>query len=141
MEKDVELRDFLTKVIITITILVICIVLFVFAMINKNGLREGKLSKIVSNEEDAIILFRKNECSNCDDIEAILKDNSINFVVFNTDTERYINTNLELLNLSRSDIVEPTIVYIKEGKVYSTLVNIKKNNDLNEYLEYNNLSN
>lgn len=140
-ERDEELYSFIRNIIITVVILLICSTLFVIAMINKNSLGQSNIEKIVKKKETVLILFRGNDCKNCKKIEKELKDNNLYYIVWNVDSDRYIKTNLGLLDLNRNDIVLPTVAYIHKGKVYSTLVDIKKIDDLVTYLEYNKLTN
>ena len=64
---------------------------------------------------------------------------AIIFEEIKTDSERYYDTIIHKLEISKKDIVEPTLMYIEDGKQKSNLVNINDEDDIILYLEYNNL--
>ena len=61
----------------------------------------------------------------------------MNYKIVYKDRERYFDDFLRKVDLEETDIIEPTIIYIEKGKVSAILVDMKKTNDLEEFLEYN----
>ena len=79
-------------------------------------------------------------CLNCRSIKNTLNTNRISYDVLYTNDKRF-ETILKKLDISKRDIVVPTIISVKEGKADTILVNIEKIDDLESFIEYNNLSN
>ena len=141
MSEDSELLDILTKIIFVIIILIVGIALFVVTMVNKNSLGISKVEQVIKNNGDLIVLVRKNKCSKCSSIEKVLKDNKIDYYVLNSNNDKRKDIIYKKINITNIDIVEPSIIYIKDGNLNSILVDIKKISDLNSFLEYNSLTN
>ena len=141
ISEDRELLDFINKTIIIIIVLVIGIAVFILVMVNKNSLGLSKVEKVIDNKEDLIVLIRKNDCKKCSSIENVLKNNNIDYYVLNSNNNKRKDIIYKKINITNIDIEEPSIVYIKDGNLYSILVDIKKISDLNKFLEYNSLTN
>ena len=139
--EDSELMNFITKLIYIVIVLVIFIALYIVVMFNKNSLGLSKVEKVIENEENLIVLIRKSDCKKCSSIEKVLKNNNIDYYVLNSDNNKRKDIIYQKINITNVDIEEPSIVYIKDGNLYSILVDIKKISDLNKFLEYNSLTN
>lgn len=141
ISEDSELLDIITKFIYILVILIVFSSLFVMMMVNKNFLNVSKFEKIIKNKDNALLLVRKSDCKKCGSIEKELKKSNVKYFVLNTDNDKRRDIIFKKMNITSSDIEEPSVVYVKDGGVYSILVDIQKINDLNKYLEYNNLTN
>ena len=95
----------------------------------------SKLKKIVEKEKEVIFLVIDNDCLNCQEIKNELKNKNVNYYKVHRIKDREYNSLLEYLNLSEKDITPPTIIYIKEKKVVSTLVQ-KEIAEVDEFIDY-----
>ena len=139
MEAEDEIRDLKNKILLNILIFIIFFIPAVIIFTTKFGRVETDLINKLNKEEKFLILFTKEECSYCNNAKIILKNNNIIFEEIKTDSERYYDTIIHKLEISKKDIVEPTLMYIEDGKQISNLVNINDEDDIILYLEYNNL--
>ena len=139
--EDSELLDLLTKIIFTISILIICIFFFTLILSRKNSINPSYLEDKINGKDDFVLLIRNKNCSKCNDIKKVLKNNDIRYYTLIIDNNRRSDIIIRKLDIPKNDIVVPMIVNIKDGKPYSLIVDIKKIDDLNEFIEYNNLTN
>lgn len=134
---DQELENLFKRLFKGIIIIVVFILIASLAFIKKFNSDESKSLRKIKKEENITLLFRKTKCDNCNDIKKELNNENINYIEIKTDTEKYYNSILKELNLTELDILEPSVVTIKEGSVISILVDIKNIDELNEYLKNN----
>lgn len=139
MEAEDQIRDLRNKVLLGVFIFIIFFIPGLAVFMTKFGRVETKIIEKVDKEESFIILFTKTECDYCKEAKEILKNNNIKFEEVKTDSERYYGTIIHKLEISKNDIVEPTVMIVENGKLYSSLVNINNKNDLESYLENYNL--
>jgi len=137
---DQELRDLLRNIGFTIVIILIFSIVFILVLL-RFGASESSIIEKIKKKQDMVILVQKNKCDNCREIKKVLRENTVYYDVLNTTTEKQYSTILKVMGIEKSDIVEPSIVLIKEGVVDSILVDIQKMDDLKDFIEYNNLSN
>ena len=108
-----------------------------------NLLRNSEMAIVltIKEEKNIIILVHKSKCDKCWDIKKTLLKHILFYDTVNSDNDKRYQSILKKLELSDKDIVEPTIINVEKGKVVSLLVDIKNVDDLEEFLEYNNLTN
>ena len=138
--EDSEVLDFLTKIILTFSILIICVFFFTLILSNKNSINPSYIENKIDGKDDFVLLIRDKECKKCKEITDILKQKKIRYYTLNIDKNKRSDTIIRKLDISKNDIVVPMLVNIKEGKTYSLIVDIKKMNDLYGFIEYNNLT-
>ncbi len=140
MEAEDEIRSLRNKILLGIFIFILFFIPGLAVFMTKFGRVETKIIEKVDKEESFVILFTKTECDYCKETKEILKDNNIKFEEVKTDSERYYGTIIHKLEISRNDIVEPTVMIVEKGKLRSSLVNINNKSELEGYLENYNLS-
>lgn len=94
-----------------------------------------KLTRIIEKENEVLFLVIENDCSSCQKVEKELKKKKVKYYKLHRLKERKYSSLLEQLNLSESDITPPTIIYIKDKKVVSTLVQ-KEIAEVDEFIDY-----
>lgn len=139
MEAEDQIRDLRNKVLLGVFIFIIFFIPGLAVFMTKFGRVETKIIEKVDKEESFVVLFTKTECNYCKETKEVLKDNNINFEEVKTDSERYYGTIIRKLEISKNDIVEPTVMIIKKGKQKSSLVDINNKNELELYLKNYNL--
>lgn len=131
---DIELENIFKRLGKTLIIILVFAIIFTLVLINRFKGSDVKELKLIKEKKDAIILVRKNKCDNCKEIINELKKLNIAYEEINSDKERYYDTFLKKLNIKKIDIVEPTILSIKEGVIDSIYVDINDLEELREYL-------
>lgn len=139
MEAEDQIRDLRNKVLLGVFIFIIFFIPGLAVFMTKFGGVDTKIIEKVDKEESFVVLFTKTECNYCKETKEVLKDNNINFEEVKTDSERYYGTIIRKLEISKNDIVEPTVMIIKKGKQKSSLVDINNKNELELYLKNYNL--
>lgn len=139
--EDSELLDLLTKIVLTASILIICVFFFTLILSRKNSINPSYLEDKINGKDDFVLLIRGKDCSKCKDIKNEFKKDGIRYYTLNVDKNKRSDIIIRKLDISKNDIVTPMVINIKDGKPYSLIVDIKKMDDLNEFIEYNNLTN
>ena len=130
-EKVIDLRN---RFFLAIFLIILFLTPLLFIFMNKFGKDDNiVISRINNNETFTILVI--NNISNTSKIESTLNKNNISYEIINTDKYRYYNSFLNKLDINKNDIVEPSILYIENGKLISILVEINDTNKLDEYIE------
>lgn len=132
--KDPEFIMLRNRVLIGIFISIIFIISICFFIKNKLLVTESDLEKSIKNKEDILILFTEENCSKCKSYEKKLIDLNVNYFILNKNKEKNYKTILYKIETSNDELIPPTLIYVREGKVYSTLVDIKSKKELEKYL-------
>lgn len=135
---DEELKSLLQRLGKGIIVLIIFTILLIIFLVRKFYLNETKLIQDINNEKDIYILVDDNKCNNCKEIKSILKDNSIDYYEINTDKNHDYKDMLNALEITENEIDKPTILYISKGKFSSSIVDIKDENVITQFLENTN---
>lgn len=139
MEDD-DLKELLTRIKIGLIFIGIVSIIFLIMIFKKFGAENTNILSKISRQKDLYILVVESKCDNCKTIKKILKDNKVNYETINVDIEKYYDTILKKLEITKKDIKEPSLIYIKDKKVYSILVDIKED-ELISFIENYNISN
>ena len=123
---------------IFVLVLIILVVLMVFKVAIKsveekeNEKTKADISTIIKNKETKIIYVgssNSKKCKKCNDVVNYLKKENIEFVSY--DVEDYSNKEYEkmlrTIEINPNDFGYPAVIYIRNGKLYSNVINI---NDL-----------
>lgn len=95
---------------------------------NKNTISYNEIKKMVDKQENFLIYYynSKSKNKNNRDIKGYLDKSGIRYYNYNdvyVDREEY-NNFLKLINIDTKSFGTPAIIYIKDGKMYSNLINI-----------------
>ena len=140
MEAEDQIRDLVKKILLVIFIFLLFFIPGFIIFKTKFGAMYTNVINRLDKEDTFVILFTKEDCNFCKKTKNILKNEEIKYEEINTDRERYYDTIIHKLEISRNEIKEPTVMYIKDGKLKSSLVNINNKEELILYLENNNIS-
>ena len=113
------------------------IVPFTIALITKFGTNNTNIENKIRNKETMLILITEKKCNKYREIKDILKKQNVNYYEINIDktTINDYQRILRKIKISENDIVIPTMIYVEEGNLKSSLVDIKNKNELLSYIE------
>lgn len=113
------------------------IVPFTIALITKFGTNNTNIENKIRNKETMLILITEKKNNKCREIKDILKKQNVNYYEINIDktTINDYQRILRKIKISENDIVVPTMIYVEEGNLKSSLVDIKNKNELLSYIE------
>lgn len=135
-EELIELRN---RFLIGIAIATVFCIPFLFFFINKFGYKPSKIFESLKNKESIVLLVTKDKCNECTNIENILKENAVNYMLLNKDRESKYNEILRKIDIPSSDITPPTVIYLEKGTLHSSL--LKPNEvELIDFINLNELS-
>lgn len=133
----IQLRNRFLMALVIALIFTIPMILFV---VNRFNEKPSKIIEKINKKENIIVLVTEENCPSCINNKNILKDNNVSFYEINKDDDK--NTYeiiLRKISMSKSDVTPPTVIYIEEGTLYSSLVNPSEE-ELKSYLDYNKFS-
>ncbi len=137
--KDPEFIDLKNRFLLGVGICILLLVPFFFFMRNKLVDNKSTVISRINNNDSFIILVTDKSCKECEKYEKILKKEKIDFNKVNIDKDNNYPNLLQKLNLSSSEIIPPSIIYIANGHLFSTLVNIGNEEDINAFIKNFNL--
>ena len=132
---DPEVIALRNRIILGVVIALIFVVPFTFFFINKLTEKDTKIVKEIKNGESMIILVSNEKVSNEVEIDDILSEVKIKYYKTTDQTNKYYESLLKNINMTSTDIVPPTVIYIKDGNLTASLVDIKNISDLILFLE------
>ena len=132
---DVELIDLLRKLKITIPVIIIFSVLLIIILIKKFNSTDTELIKKIKNNELLYILVYDNKCDKCKQIKEILKEKKIYYYEINKNKDKNYNKTLKELNMKEYEIISPTLLYINEGKLSVSAIDIKNAETIDALIE------
>ncbi len=135
--EEKELKEQIKKIVIVVVAAILFTTALTFVFINKFGAKEISVNKLIDKNKELYVLVINKKTKNVKEIEEVLKEKELTYTVVNKDQELHYNDFLKKLSITDEDIIEPTIIYVLDKKANSILVNIKKTDDLNNFLEYN----
>lgn len=137
MDQDfIALRNRIVLAVLVAIVFTIPLIIFIF---NKFGNNSSLILNSLNKKENLVLLVTKEECKSCEDSENILKKQKVNYTLLNKDQETNYEKIIRKIGISDDDIIVPTIIYVEEGLLYSSLVTPTKK-ELISYIEINNLS-
>lgn len=137
MDQDfIALRKRIVLAVLVAIVFTIPLIIFIF---NKFGNNSSLILNSLNKKENLVLLVTKEECKSCEDSENLLKKQKVNYTLLNKDQETNYEKIIRKIGISDDDIIVPTIIYVEEGLLYSSLVTPTKK-ELISYIEINNLS-
>ena len=138
--KDEEFIILRNRILFGLLVVIIFAIPTFFVIKNKLLVKETSIIKQINNKENFVILVTKENCTNCKDYEKELKNLNVEYSTLKKDTSESYTKVLDKLSINENDIIPPTIIYVEEGILKSTLVDIKNNNEIKEFVENYELS-
>ena len=132
--KDPEFIMLRNRFLLGLLVIFIFFIPLFFVFYNRWGV-SYKLTKTIEKEKEVLFLVIDNDCSSCQEIKKELKNKKVKYYQVHRVKDREYSSLMERLHLSEKDITPPTIIYIKDKKVVSTLVQ-KEIAEVDEFIEY-----
>ncbi len=137
--KDPEFIDLKNRFLLGVLIGIIILVPFFFFMRNKLVDNKSTVISRINNNDSFIILVTDKNCKECKNYEKVLKNEKIDYNKVNIDKDKNYPSLLQELDLSSQEIIPPSIIYIANGHLFSTLVNIGNEKDIKTFIKNFNL--
>ena len=131
---DVELINLFKRLGIGIVILLIFSIVVILLLANRFSPHSSKVIESVQNKESMYVLIDNNKCSTCKRIKEILKQENTSYYEINIDKDSHYKEFLKSISATENEVVVPTLMYIKEGNLDSTIVDIKDEELLKAFL-------
>lgn len=129
-----EQNELKKKILIGLGVFLLFFIPSLIAIINKFNYKESNILNRISKEESFLIVVKDKDTEMTKNIESYLKNkNYVYEDLYSTDEVRYKKV-LYKLDISSDDIEEPTIIYVSEGKIYSSLVNVEDMENFETYI-------
>lgn len=136
--EDKELKSVLTKVAIYVVVFVVFGGLFIKILINNFSYEDVSVGKRIDKEETFLLLIVDEKNKNPKDIIDYLNNNGLSIEIVNSDREKYYDDFLTKLNITKDDIVEPSLLDIRNGIVFSIVTDVKVDKDLEMFVNFYN---
>ena len=136
-DDDEDLKNLFNRLKIGILVILLFGGLFLIILVNKFSVKDSKVIKAINNNETLYVLIDDNSCKECKRIKEIFKENNIYYMELNTDKETQYKVFLKKISSSEHDVEKPTIMYIKDGKMVSSIVKVKTEEQINNFIETN----
>ena len=132
---DPEVVATRNRIIVGVVIALLFVLPFTFFFINKLTERDTKIVKEIKNGESMVILVTNKKVSNEVEIDDILSEVKVKYYKTTDKSNKYYESLLKTINMPSTDIIPPTVIYIKDGNLTASLVDIKNTSDLTLFLE------
>lgn len=123
-------------------ILVLCVVAFILFINNKKNdmVKNSDIENIIKEGKTAIIYVENSDskkCEKCSDIKKYLNEEKINYEIYdvNKNTSKEYKKMLQTLTINPSDFNYPAVIYIKEGRIYSNIINVNDTKIVKQFIK------
>ena len=132
--RDPEFIEMRNRFILGMVVLILFGVPFLIFITRKFMVETSPIIKEIDSSETMLVYVEKANCSNCKEVEDMLKSYGIKYNKINSSGDRNYANVLNKLGITTTDIDEPTLLYIEEGKFYAALVSIQTEEQLASFL-------
>ena len=101
---------------------------------NRWNVSSNAVKKIETEQEVVFLIVSKN-CPECKEIKKELNKHNVIYTTINSDKDKDYNRLINKLNIISKDIKAPTIIYVKDQELVSTLVQ-KDSEEVAEFINY-----
>lgn len=123
-------------------ILVLCVVAVILFINNKKNdmVKNSDIENIIKEGKTAIIYVENSDskkCEKCSDIKKYLNEEKINYEIYdvNKNTSKEYKKMLQTLTINPSDFNYPAVIYIKEGRIYSNIINVNDTKIVKQFIK------
>lgn len=134
--KDPEFIEMRNKFFLGVFIFLVFAIPIFFVFKNKIFIGDSKLLKSIKKQDDIVILLVENKCNRCTKSKEVLNNLDINYFILNKSKDRDYETVINKIEIDR-DIELPSLIYLKKGKLYSYIFNIKSEQEITNFIENN----
>ncbi len=138
--EDEELAILLKKLGIGIIVLLLFSTLIIMFFYNKFSPHIPKVITNIEKKETIYVFIENNSCKNCKEIKQILNDKKINYYTINIDKEKEYKLFLNKLSITENDVIIPMLMYIKDGNLDSSVIEISDEEILDAFIDNTNNS-
>lgn len=132
-------------ILILAIVLVICVVagILYFNYNKANVAKNADIKSIIKEGKTAIIYVENSDskkCKNCKELKEYLDSKNINYLLYdvNKNSKGNYKEMLQNLTINPNDFGYPGVIYVKEGQIYSDIINIKDTKVVEQFIkEYN----
>lgn len=132
---DEELIALFKRLGVGILVLLLFSTIFIVFIYNKFLPHTSEVITKINNNESLYVLVDDNSCKTCKRIKEVLKENNVKYYEINIDKDKQYKEFLQALSITENEIVVPTLMYVNNGSLDSTIVEIKDEEILNAFLE------
>ena len=98
------------------------------------------VANIVSKAETKIIYVGSSDskkCKSCEKIEKYLVNEKINYLTYDVEdyTKEEYNEMLRTIEINPADFGYPAVIYIREGRLYSNVINLADTKPLKDFIK------
>ena len=129
-------------ILVALIILVLCVVAVILFINNKKNdmVKNSDIENIIKEGKTAIIYVENSDskkCEKCSDIKKYLTEEKINYEIddVNTNTSKEYKKMLQTLTVNPSDFNYPAVIYIKEGRIYSNIINVNDTKIVKQFIK------
>lgn len=137
--KDPEFIELRNKFLFGMLVVVIFAVPIMIFLIRTYG-TSSVLSRI-NKDETFTILVTAKECSKCELVSDVLKDNNVKFYKLNSSTNKDYDEIMKKLEIENKREEYPILIYVKDGKMQANLFSINDKGTVTDFLEFHGLNN
>ena len=124
---------------ILVGILIVGIALIFIILFFLKGFNTGPITEKMNNSDTFVIFVENDECDKCSDIQSFLDEKNVSYELlneYNSEAKKIFKK----YDFVTEEAISPAIIYVKNGKVYSYLVNMNDTEELSLYIENYKLS-
>lgn len=128
---------------LAIAILIIILGIFVIVKLLDGGFSGGKVSTVKETLEnkDTTVIFVENsdskKCKKCKEMKKFMDDQKIDYALY--DVKEHNNTEykemLQSLSINPSDFNYPAVIYVKDGIMYSNIINVDNTDVIEQFIK------
>lgn len=129
-------------ILVALIILVLCVVAVILFINNKKNdmVKNSDIENIIKEGKTAIIYVENSDskkCEKCLDIKKYLNEEKINYEIYdvNKNTSKEYKKMLQTLTINPSDFNYPAVIYIKEGRIYSNIINVNDTKIVKQFIK------
>ena len=129
-------------ILVALIILVLCVVAVILFINNKKNdmVKNSDIENIIKEGKTAIIYVENSDskkCEKCSDIKKYLNEEKINYEIYdvNKNTSNEYKKMLQTLTVNPSDFNYPAVIYIKEGRIYSNIINVNDTKIVKQFIK------
>lgn len=134
---DPEFRQMMKTFLIILLIVLAFLIPLFFIFHNKIIGKENSILTDIKKNKTVVIYITENNCSKCNDIKKELK--RVNYKEISKTNKSY-NRMISKLDMKELNISTPALLYVKKGKLYSYIVEIKTTEEVKKFINNYKLS-
>lgn len=96
---------------------------------------------MINKKKTFVMLVVSNDCKSCELVDDKLKDNGIDAVKVNSDTNKDYDEIMAKMNIINKREKFPIIVYVEEGNMKANLFDVDSEQSINEFIKFHGLTN